>query len=76
MTVHLDTNYIVGAVRKGSPQVAQIDAWEMAGVTLAVSTMAWAEFLCGPLTPGEVDVTAGLLGRPLPITAADAAKGA
>jgi predicted nucleic acid-binding protein len=74
--IHLDTNYVVAAVKLGTPQAAQVDAWELAGEPLRVSAMAWAESLCGPLRPTERAAAAALLGAPEPVTAADAVKAA
>jgi len=48
--VHLDTNFLIDALVPGSPQEAQLVAWLAAGETLGISTLAWGEFLCGPLS--------------------------
>ena len=71
--IHLDTNYLVGTVKVGTPQATQVDAWERAGEVCRVSAMAWAEFLCGPLSPSHLTAAAALIGPPLPVTADDAA---
>jgi len=62
--IHLDTNYLIGLLVKGSPPAADVDGWLAAGPSLAASAMAWTEFLNGPVTPGEVSrVEAVLEGR-------------
>ena len=52
--IHLDTNYLIGLLVKGSPQAGDVDGWLAAGHTLATSAIAWTEFLNGPVTPLEV----------------------
>jgi len=52
--IHLDTNYLIGLLVKGSPQARDVDAWLAAGQALASSAIAWTEFLNGPVTPIEV----------------------
>ena len=52
--IHLDTNYLIGLLVKGSPQAGDVDGWLAAGQTLAASAIAWTEFLNGPVTPLEV----------------------
>jgi predicted nucleic acid-binding protein len=48
--VHLDTNFLIDALVPGTPQETQLVAWLAAGETLGISTLAWGEFLCGPLS--------------------------
>jgi predicted nucleic acid-binding protein len=52
--IHLDTNYLIGLVVKGSPQAQKVDEWLVAGQTLGASAVAWTEFLNGPVTPLEI----------------------
>ena len=52
--IHLDTNYLIGLLVKGSPESGDVDAWLAAGQTLAASAIAWTEFLNGPTAPLEV----------------------
>ncbi len=52
--IHLDTNYLIGLLVKGSPEAGDVDGWLVAGQTLATSAIAWTEFLNGPVTPLEV----------------------
>ncbi len=52
--IHLDTNYLIGLLVKGSPQALEVDAWLADGQALAASAIAWTEFLNGPVTPLEV----------------------
>jgi predicted nucleic acid-binding protein len=52
--IHLDTNYLIGLLVKGSREAIAVDQWLAAGETLAVSAIAWSEFLNGPVTPVAV----------------------
>ena len=52
--IHLDTNYLIGLLVKGSPQALEVDAWLAAGQTLATGAIAWTEFLNGPVSAMEV----------------------
>ena len=54
--IHLDTNYLIGLLVKGSPQALHVDAWLAAGQSLAATSLAagavaWTEFLNGPVSP-------------------------
>src|SRR5579859_8297685 len=49
--IHLDTNFLVDATVSGSRAHADFRAWSAAGESFGVSTIAWAEYLCGPLDP-------------------------
>jgi len=76
--IHLDTNYLIGLLVKGSPQALDVDAWLAAGQPLAASAIAWTEFLNGPVTPLAVSRAEAVLesrivsfGRPEAVLAAE-----
>src|SRR5260221_5578778 len=48
--VHLDTNFLISAIRVGSPEAAIVDAWLTAGEPVGISAVAWAEVYAGPLS--------------------------
>ena len=71
--IHLDTNYLIGLLVKGSPQAAEVDGWLASGEPLAASAVAWTEFLNGPVTALEVVQTESVLeSRIVPFGAAEA----
>jgi predicted nucleic acid-binding protein len=75
--IHLDTNYLIGLLVKGSPESGDVDAWLVAGQTLAASAIAWTEFLNGPVAPLEVSrAEAVLQSRIIPFGQKEAALAA
>jgi predicted nucleic acid-binding protein len=76
--IHLDTNYLIGLLVKGSPQALHVDGWLAAGQSLAAGAVAWTEFLNGPVSLLEVSRTEAVLqcrivpfGRPEAVLAAE-----
>jgi predicted nucleic acid-binding protein len=70
--IHFDTNFLIQTTVAGSSAHEQFRAWAAADELFTVSTVAWAEFLCGP-----VDATAEAMARqifpdPEPFLATDA----
>jgi predicted nucleic acid-binding protein len=59
--IHLDTNYLMGLLVKGSPQALEADGWLASGESLAASAIVWTEFLNGPVTPSEVSSAEAVL---------------
>ena len=59
--IHLDTNYLIGLLVKGSPQARDVDGWLAAGQALGASSIVWTEFLNGPVAPLEITRTAAVL---------------
>ncbi len=52
--IHLDTGFLIRALVRGSPEDSRLRTWLRDNERLAMSTVAWAEFLCGPLGPNEI----------------------
>lgn len=53
--IHLDTNYLIGLLVRGSREASEVDQWLAAGESLASSAIAWSEFLNGPVIALEVN---------------------
>ena len=51
--IHLDTNYLIGLLVRGSREASDVDQWLASGESLAASAIAWTEFLNGPVTAAE-----------------------
>ena len=61
--IHLDTSFLVRALVRGSPEDARLRAWIAAGEPVAVSAVAWAEFLCGPLAGPDLKLAERIVDR-------------
>ena len=74
--VHLDTNFLIQATVAGSPAHVQFAAGETAHEVFNVSSIAWAEFLCGPLDATAESFARQIFVNPEPFFDADAALAA
>jgi predicted nucleic acid-binding protein len=74
--IHLDTNFLIQSLVPGTPAEAKVLTWLAAGEDFGISTVAWSEFLCGPITPQDEMLAQLLLSAPEPFIAADARKAA
>lgn len=74
--IHLDTGFVIRVLQRGSHEDAELNRWVSRGVRLGVSTVAWSEFLCGPLDETHPDLIMRLVGEPQPFLAADATMAA
>ena len=74
--IHLDTSYLVRALVPGSPEDARLREWLAAETPLAISAVAWAEFLCGPLALDDLSLAAAVVGEAIPLTADHAVRAA
>ena len=71
----LDTNYLIRALVPDSVESEKIIDWFKAGIDLCTSSVAWYEFLCGPVDDkGVLTVQSLLRERVLPFTADQAAE--
>ena len=71
--IHLDTNYLIGLLVRGSPEASDVDQWLTAGESLAASAVAWTESLNGPVKTAEVvQVEAVLQSRIVPLGKSEA----
>jgi predicted nucleic acid-binding protein len=74
--IHLDTGFLIRALVPSSPQDGRLREWLRAGEPLAISTIAWAEFLCGPVTDRQLELAAALLRGRVAFVEQDAALAA
>lgn len=66
--IHLDTSFLIRSLLPDSPENHKLREWLGAGDTMVVSAVAWAEFLCGPLTDDELGLAARIVGPPSDFT--------
>ena len=52
----LDTNYLIRALVEGTKEADQVDSWLDRGEELCTSSIAWYEFLSGPVDDEGVDL--------------------
>ncbi len=74
--IHLDTNFLIQALVAGSGPEARLVDWLAAGEPLGISTIAWSEFLCGPLAPRDEILARSFLTPPEAFLVQDALKAA
>jgi predicted nucleic acid-binding protein len=69
----LDTSFLILALVHDSAEDCALRGWLQDRTPLAVSAIAWSEFLCGPLEPQEFELARRLLDDVLPFTADESA---
>jgi predicted nucleic acid-binding protein len=74
--IHLDTNFLIQALVSNSAAEVKMQNWLTHGEHMGLSSIAWSEFLCGPLTPKDRELAQLLFTEPEPFLAADANKSA
>ena len=65
--MYLDTHFLIGSTRSGTPAARQVEQWITQGKPLNASAIAWAEYLCGPLLPSEEVASRAILHRIHPV---------
>lgn len=70
--IHLDTSYLIRAMVSRSRESATLVRWFEQRQTVRISSIAWAEFLCGPVSSAGVEDVAMMLGEPVAFGALDA----
>ena len=70
--IHFDTSFLVRACINGTAEDLVIRRWVRDGEQFGVSAIAWAQFLCGPVSPDDARVVAALLAQPQPFDVDDA----
>ena len=57
----LDANFLIGGVIEARPESQHLLAWAAAGETFCSAAPAWYEFLCGPVSPAQINSMLALL---------------
>lgn len=70
--VHFDTNFLIEATLAGSQAHAKFRAWAASEESFGISTVAWAEYLCGPLDPTADAIARQMFPNPEAFLPADA----
>jgi predicted nucleic acid-binding protein len=70
--IHLDTSFLIRALRRRSAEDALLRVWLRDQVDLGISAVCWTEFLCGPLAARDIETAQTLFQEPEPFIAEDA----
>ncbi|OGQ81438.1 MAG: hypothetical protein A2289_24255 [Deltaproteobacteria bacterium RIFOXYA12_FULL_58_15] len=74
--IQLDTSFLIRGLIKGSTQDAQLRHWIRLGEGLAMSSIAWAEFQCGPVDEKTMELASHVVTERLPFAEHHAALAA
>ncbi len=61
--IHLDTSFLIHGLVPGSPEDRALRKWLEGGESLGMSTVAWTEFLCGPLAEGQREIASRVVSQ-------------
>jgi len=70
--IHLDTSFMILGLVPGSGQDRKLRHWLQGGETVAMSTIAWAELLCGPMPLDLLGVATRVVSERVPFLEDDA----
>lgn len=57
----LDANYLICSGAKGSSQAESLIIWHEEGEILSTSSIAWYEFICGPVLKEQIKIVRSFL---------------
>jgi len=70
--IHLDANFLIRGMVPETPQAVSLRAWLASGEAVGMSTVAWAEFLCGPVAEPILERAARIVAERVPLVEEDA----
>jgi predicted nucleic acid-binding protein len=73
---HLDTSFLINALVPGTREDHRLRRWIRQGLVVSMSSIGWAEFLCGPVSEEDRQRARKVVGAPLPLVEMEAAKAA
>jgi predicted nucleic acid-binding protein len=73
---HLDTNFLIIALVPGTREDQRLRQWIRQGLVISMSSVGWAEFLCGPVSQEDHQRARKVVGAPLPLVEMEAAQAA
>lgn len=74
--IHLDASFLIRALAEGTPEDERLRAWLAAEEVLGMSAVAWAEFLCGPVEAGDLELVDRIVRECVAFGAGEAALAA
>lgn len=70
--IALDSNFLVAMRKPGSVADDLVERWLRLGCVFEISTIAWSEYLCGPVRADDVALSRKLISQIEVFTEADA----
>ena len=70
--IQLDTSFLIRGLVRGSAEDRRLRDWLRRGEQLGMSVIAWAELLCGPVSPGHLELIARVVSERIPFVEEDA----
>jgi predicted nucleic acid-binding protein len=74
--IHLDTSFLIRALRTATPEAALLDRWFASGEPVAIGSICWCEFMCGSVDAPTIDLALRTLSSPQAFTVDDAQQAA
>jgi len=74
--VHLDTSFLIRALVAGSTEAGSLRQWLLDRRPVALSTLVWGEFLCGPLDEVAITLAGRIVHRHVPVGTREATEAA
>jgi predicted nucleic acid-binding protein len=74
--IHLDTSFLVRGLVPGTDEDAALRRWLEQGESVGISTIAWTEFLCGPVESPQIAAVERILDVPTPFAGEDSSRAA
>lgn len=74
--IHLDTGFLIKALVRDSAEDLKLRSWLRTRTQVGMSSIAWAEFLCGPVETNDVDLAARIIQDRVPFVDEDAVEAA
>lgn len=74
--IHLDTSFLIRALVPGTREDGELRRWLGEGEEVTMSSIAWTEFLCGPVDVAAVASVTGFLAERVPYGEEDATRAA
>ena len=74
--IDLDANFLISVIRRDPKANRALARWVASGEEITMSSIAWSEFLCGPVSVRHVETARTFVERIEPFTAEDAALAA
>lgn len=75
-TIHLDTCFLIHALVPNSDADARLRRWLSEGRRISMNSVAWTEFLCGPLAASDLTLAEEVVTERLDYSESDARRAA